>query len=98
MSRKVEVRDGESIEHALFRLRTTQAYEYKRWSKKRYGYYEKPSALRRKRQKMAKIWTLMERTDRMLRKDFTPRRSCIHLYIGLKDLFARTGPTNQAGR
>lgn len=95
VGRKVVVEDGESIERALLRLRRTQVYEFKRWTKHRYGYFEKPSALRRKARKMARIWQLRERyrpRTSSSRCDYQP-----HLFIGLEELFARNGPTNKAG-
>ena len=98
MGTKVTVQDGESIERALFRLKVAQAYEYKRWTKKRYGFYEKSSELRRKAKKMAKIWSLLETTDRTMRRESRPAKNRIHLFIGLSQLFARSGPTNEAGR
>ncbi|MBN8884975.1 MAG: ribosomal protein S21 [Rudaea sp.] len=98
MGRRVEVQDGESIERALFRLRVAQAYEYKRWTKKRYGYFEKPSALRRKREKMAKIWSILEAADRRAHRGGSSAKSRIHLFVGVPQLFARSGPTNEAGR
>lgn len=98
MGRKIEVEDGESIDRALRRFQVAQAYEYKRWTKKRYGYYEKPSVLKRKRKKMAEIWALRERTCRMLRRPEKYARHGLHLFLGLRELFARSGPTNAAGR
>lgn len=106
MSRKVKVKDGESIDSALNRLRRNQAYEFKRWTKKRYGYYEKPSELRRKNKKMARIWESdRRRNEKMIRiwlikgngNIETDARNRLHLFIGLKELFARTGPSNAAG-
>lgn len=92
MGRKVTVEEGESIDKALMHLRHLQNYEYKRWTKKRYGYFEKPSALRRKKRKMAEIWQIK----------FGPhagasRQKRLHLFVGLAKLFSRSGPTNQAG-
>ena len=87
MGVKVYVRDNESIESALERFRSKESYEYKRWTKKRYGYYEKPSVLKRRRKKMAKLWQ-------------RPTHNCqakLHFYIGLKELFARNGANNVAG-
>ena len=101
MGIRVEVQDGESIEHALRRFSEKQAFEYKRWSKKRYGYYEKPSTLRRKQAKMAMIWSMGERylcDKRAWGRSGQSRNNSLHLYIGLRELFARTGPTNAAGR
>lgn len=97
MGRKVTVEDGESIDHALWRLRHNNAYEFKRWTKGRYGYFEKPCELRRKAKKMAAIWMLLQTSRRQRR---LPDRDCtnfMHLYIGLAELFARTGPTISAG-
>jgi ribosomal protein S21 len=95
---RVELQDGESIDCALQRLRIAQAYEYKRWSKKRYGYFEKPSTLRRKQKKMAEIWSIRERFDRASGRSGKSCKNQIHLFIGLRALFARTGPSNEAGR
>ncbi len=97
MGRKVTVEDGESIDQALRRLRHKNAYEFKRWTKGRYGYFEKPSELRRKAAKMAEVWMLMQRSRQGSR---LPDRDCtnsLHLYLSLDDLFARTGPTISAG-
>ena len=96
VGRKVEVLDGESIERALHRLRVTQQYEYKRWTKRRYGYFEKPSALRRKQRKMAKLWTQMDANAVPAPRQGAQHR--LHLFIGLVELFARSGPSNQAGK
>ncbi|MBI1928012.1 30S ribosomal protein S21 [Candidatus Poribacteria bacterium] len=82
MSVKIKVREGESIESALYRFGIEVQREYgRRWCKRRFGYYEKPSALRRKQKKMA--WLGYDH---------------LWLHIGLKELFSRTGPTNAAGR
>ena len=80
---KVIVGEDENIDTAIHRLRDKQQYEYKRWTKKRYGYYEKPSELKRKRRKMAKLCSGKRR---------------LHLFIGLKELLSRNGPNNSAGR
>jgi ribosomal protein S21 len=97
VGRKVTVEDGESVDRALWRLRRKNAYEFKRWTKGRYGYFEKPSELRRKAAKMAEVWMLMQKSRRRSR---LPDRDCtnsMHLYLRLEDLFARTGPTISAG-
>jgi len=97
VGRRVTVEDGESIDHALWRLRRKNAYEFKRWTKGRYGYFEKPSELRRKAAKMAQVWMLLQKSRRKWR---LPDRDCtnsMHLYLRLEDLFARTGPTISAG-
>jgi len=87
MGVKVYVRDNESIESALGRFRRKELFAYKRWTKKRYGYYEKPSVLKRKRKKMAKLWQNHIRNC----------KDSLHLYIGLKELFARNGSNNASG-
>jgi ribosomal protein S21 len=85
MSIKVEVRDDESIDSALRRFNELVQGEVSRtWCKRRYGYYEKPSELRRKRKKMA--WLRSGSQGNLL------------LRIGLKELYSRTGPKNAAGR
>lgn len=84
MSAKVEVREGESIDSALQRFSQLVRREFGRpWSKRRYGYYEKPSQLRRKRKKMGRLRS---------------RGANLLLHIGLKELYSRTGPENAAGR
>lgn len=53
MSVVIVLHEGESVEAALFRLRQASAREFSQpWYKKRLGYFEPPSALRRKRDKM----------------------------------------------
>lgn len=53
MAIKVEIQDGEPIEQALRRLQTkVRAESGRSWCKRRFGYYEKPSALKRKAKKM----------------------------------------------
>jgi len=89
----VEVSNEEDIESALMRLRQKSSYKHKRWTKKRYGYYEKPSELRRKRKKMASIWQVRHGPH----AGGTIKNS-LQLFVGLKDLFARTGPNNSAGK
>lgn len=52
MGIQVAVRDGESVQSALARLnRAVQRVEGRPSHKRRLGYYEKPSELRRKRAK-----------------------------------------------
>lgn len=89
VSRKVEVGENESIESALRRLNRQQVYEYKRWTKSRFGFYQKPSELRRKARKMAEIW------------QFRPagsRKHGTHLYLNLQQMFMNTAPRNAAGK
>lgn len=92
MGLKIRIQDNENIDAALTRFRRKEQYEYKRWTKKRYGYYEKPSILKRRRKKMAKIWAFI--INAHIGYD---AKSSLHLYIGLRELFARIGPNNSAG-
>ena len=106
MGIKIEIQLGESIDSALIRLRQKERYEFKRWTKKRHGYYEKPSELRQKRKKMARLWEFVrKRNEKMKRLRLMnggisfrgPAKKELHLFVGLKELFARTGPSNMAG-
>ncbi|MBN4071968.1 30S ribosomal protein S21 [bacterium AH-315-F18] len=55
MGIKIEIGEGESIHRAIRILRNTIGRDMsRRWTKRRYGYYEKPSVLRRKEKKMRK--------------------------------------------
>ena len=84
--------EDETIEEALFRFKQKELYAYKRWTKKRYGYHEKPSVLKRKRKKMARIWSQMEAHG------INKPKEKLHLYIGLEELFSRNGSNNAAGK
>ncbi|HEY0602102.1 MAG TPA: hypothetical protein VGD58_04280 [Herpetosiphonaceae bacterium] len=85
MSLRVEARIGEDFTDTLDRFSHLVQHEYERpWTKRRYGYYEPPSALRRKRAKM-----------RRLRSGSTGN---LWLHIDIADQLRRTGPTNAAGR
>ena len=56
MTVKVTVEDGESIDLALRKLsRKVKSEMDRRWYKRRFGYYEKPSVLKRKSKKMEKL-------------------------------------------
>lgn len=53
MSITVYLQDDQDIDQALHLLNQKHYYlEATRWYKKRYGYFEKPSVLKRKRKKM----------------------------------------------
>ena len=81
----ITVRAGEDLAEALGRFQQLVAQEYGRpWTKRRYWYYEPPSALRRKQRKM-----------RQLRAQ---RRGGLWLRIGLAAQWRRTGPPYAAGR
>lgn len=78
MTVKVTVEDGESIDLALRKLRRKVKSEMdRRWHKRRFGYYEKPSALKRKSKKMEKLAIQSGGT--------------LWLKIGLKEQFSRNG-------
>jgi ribosomal protein S21 len=85
MTVKVVVRDGEPITQALVRFRHSVRQALGRpWTKRRFGYFEKPSSLRRKR-------------DRMRRRQLQAAGT-LKLHLGLAEQFRRTGPTNALGR
>ena len=53
MTVRIEVHEGEDLIQALDRFTQLVQREHRRpWTKRRFGYFEKPSALRRKRRKM----------------------------------------------
>ncbi len=85
MSPRIEARADEDVSEMVARFNQRVRHEYQRpWTKRRYGYYEKPSALRRKRTKMRKLQTR--------------GAGRLYLSIDLETQFRRTGPTNAAGR
>ena len=84
MTVKVKVEDGDSIDLALRKLnRKVKSETDRRWHKRRYGYYEKPSALKRKSKKMKALAIQSGGT--------------LWLKIGLKEQFSRNGGS-AAGR
>lgn len=89
VGRRVEVEGGESIDSALRRLEISLQYEYRRWTKKRCGYHEKPSALRRKKKKMARLCQI-----RCGPCQGGTHQARWHLFMRLRTLVARTGSVN----
>ncbi len=89
---KVIVNDKQSIEQALQELKQKVYYEKSsRWYKRRYGYYEKPSILKRKRNKMKRIISKRHhKLDYMDKCQFGSRQN-LWLKIELKEQFARYG-------
>lgn len=84
MSITIKIGADEDLETALNRFNNMVRLKAGRpWHKKRYGYYEKPSALGRKRKKMG--W-------------LRARAPSLKLHIGLAEQHQRTGPSNAAGR
>ncbi len=94
MGVKIELYEGENINSAIFRFNAKLEKETaRRWYKKRFGYYEKPSALKRKRKKhvyLAKRLLVLTQVGTY--------RANLQLKISQKELYSRTGPTNAAGR
>ena len=85
MPMRVEVREGEDLTQALDRFTQLVQREYQRpWTKRRFGYFEQPSALRRKQRKMRKLQAQ------------TAGRLGLHIHLDAQ--WRRTGPTNAAGR
>jgi ribosomal protein S21 len=81
---RIEVGPDETLAHALARLRRAVDLEYGRtWTRRRYGYYERPAILRRKRQKM--------------RYRKARGGSPLWLRVGMREQWRRTGP-NAMGR
>ncbi len=55
MTIEIKVRENDSIDSALNRLNKQIRFEYgRRWYKRRFGYYEKPSILKKKRHRHLK--------------------------------------------
>lgn len=84
MTVSVTLEEGECIDRALRQLARKVENELgRRWHKRRYGYYEKPSVLKRKSRKMEKLAIQSGGT--------------LWLRIGLKAQFSRNG-NRAAGR
>jgi ribosomal protein S21 len=84
MTVTVEIDDGESIDLALRKLSNKVKNEMdRRWNKRRFGYYEKPSTLKRKSKKMKKL-TIQS-------------GGALWLKIGLREQFSKNGGS-AAGR
>ena len=80
----VKIQNDESIDLALRKLSKKVKSEMdRRWYKRRFGYYEKPSALKRKSKKMKKLTIQSGGT--------------LWLKIGLKEQFSKNGGS-AAGR
>ncbi len=85
MPARVVVAEGEALSKALRRFSQLVRKIYGRpWTKRRFGYFEKPSILGRKRKRM----------------DWRQRQAGggLKLHIGLPEQFRRTGPSNALGR
>ena len=56
MTAKIEVVEGDPIEQTLGRFKKAVKRKHQRnWAKRRYGYFEKPSAIRRRKKGFARI-------------------------------------------
>ncbi|BDI30894.1 hypothetical protein CCAX7_29450 [Capsulimonas corticalis] len=85
MGSYVVVSNYENLDRALIDLRKRVRNEYGRpWYKRRYGFYEKPSELKRKRKKMGR---------RRGGSSCFFHPGSLKLHIEQKEIFARTGPT-----
>jgi len=83
---KVTIKEGDSIDDALRNFNRKVQEQYgARWYKGRVGYYESPSALKRKKMKMKDI----------ISKGFSGN---LWLKIGQKERYKRNGPNNSAGK
>lgn len=78
---RVEVRESEDIASALIRLRKKAFLTNRRaWAKRRLGYYEKPSVVRRKRRRMDQ------------RNIYAGLGGGLRLFLRLDVQLARSGP------
>ena len=82
---KIVPHKGEDFERTIKRFNKAVRKEYDRaWHKRRYGYYEKPSVLRRKRMKIK--W----RNNMRFRRGVSSTR----FYMNLETQWRREGPSN----
>lgn len=84
-----DLQSGKDIDQALHLL--NQKYYYlqaTRWYKKRYGYFEKPSILKRKRKKMEAI--LSYRNDSLSLQTHIVPKNTLWLKIKREQQFSRT--------
>ena len=95
MSVRINVENNETLDSALNRF-SHKVYRLnsRRWHKRRYGYYEKPSVLARKRRKMRRI---QQQCFSVFVFVGEPKPNGLWLYIGVPAQFARTG-VNVAGK
>jgi ribosomal protein S21 len=85
---KVVVRENESPEQTLNRFNRLVSKAYARpWHKRRYGYHEKPSTLKRKQ----------NRTRRHNRRSYARGGTGVRLRINLEAQFKREGNSNAMG-
>ncbi|WP_312103540.1 hypothetical protein [Acinetobacter venetianus] len=95
MSITVYLQDDQDIDQALYLLNQKHYHlQATRWYKKRYGYFEKPSTLNRKRKKMKAILSYRNHSLSLLTHIST--KNTLWLKIEKEQQFARTGK-NAAG-
>ncbi len=95
MTIKVIPDKDENISRALSRLnKLVDSAHSQPWTKRRYGYYEKPSVIRRRRKKMRWRQNLAKENSKRLGVKGTG----LKLHIGLKAKLRRNGPNNSLGR
>jgi ribosomal protein S21 len=81
--------DDENFDEMLGRFHDLVHKTYSRpWHKRRYGYYEKPSVLRRKQ----------NRTKAHNRRSYAHGGKGVRLPISLDSQFRRNGPSNAMGQ
>ena len=98
---KVIVDEYQSLDQALIAF-NRQVYKDKasRWYKRRYGYYEKPSVLKRKKNKMKRVLShrgTMFQDQARFQYQANPDNHTLWLKIDLTQQFARDG-VNAVGR
>ena len=87
MAIEIKVGENESIDSALNRLNKKISIEYgRRWYKKRFGYYEKPSILKRKRHRHLKR---VKQSIRFQYQAYGKITGNLLLNIGLKALYEK---------
>ena len=90
MSITVYLQDDQNIDQALLLLNQKHYYlQATRWYKKRYGYFEKPSVLKRKRKKMKQI--LSYRNHSLSLTTHIAPKDTLWLKIEREQQFSRTG-------
>lgn len=95
MSVRINVEDNQTLDSALNRF-SHKVYRLnsRRWYKRRYGYYEKPSVLARKRRKMRRI---QQRCFSIFVLVGEPKRNGLWLCIDMQAQFVREG-VNAVGK
>jgi ribosomal protein S21 len=95
VSVRINLEDNETLDSALSRF-SHKVYRLnsRRWYKRRYGYYEKPSVLARKRRKM---WCIQQQCFSIFVLVSEPKRNGLRLCIDMQAQFMREG-VNAVGK